>query len=99
MKAAEERCDEIREEYPELRSFFDFLAGKKVQTVTEELHRAWLETRQPAQPEWQDFKTFVGFLESIGLIGTTRQTPSPSGTGSIEINRVGSIYMHGFHMI
>jgi hypothetical protein len=89
VKASEQRCQELREEYHELIPFFDSLAELNILTPRDELHKVWQKTVQKALPEFKDFKKFVDFLLSIGLVSLAELS---GGLGY----RFAEIYTHGF---
>jgi MinD-like ATPase involved in chromosome partitioning or flagellar assembly len=63
-KASKERCDAIREEYPNLKEFFDSLEGKTALLSKEDLQQLWQETAQEISTR---FDEFAEFLNQIGL--------------------------------
>ena len=66
IEASRQRCQEVREEYPELGPFFDALVGFEVLASELKLREMWHETAEGILP---DFREFVDFLLSIGLVG------------------------------
>ena len=89
FKASEQRCQEIREEYPELGPFFDALASLEVLASEQKLREVWRETAQGISPT---FRGFVEFLLSIGLIGLAELQEKEQGY------RFAEIYTYGFNM-
>ena len=61
-KASEERCHAVREEYPDLRKFFDSL--KDMQAAKEELQTRWQESAQEVSPSFDEFSDL---LSEIGI--------------------------------
>jgi cellulose biosynthesis protein BcsQ len=98
VRASYERCNEIREEYPTLQPFFDFLINKEAGISVEDLQKLWRETLQANFPELKDFQQFVSFLRSIGLLRGMRFSRSGGEFIEIETDYVylGNIYLYGF---
>jgi len=92
VKASEQRCQEIREEYPELNPFFDSIVGFNILTPMEDLRKAWQETIRAMLPEFKEFKKFIDFLLDIGLIGIAELRGKEQGY------RFAEIYTYGFKM-
>lgn len=86
------RCDELREEYPDLRPFFDSLVGLNIVASQDELRRLWQKTIQQTLPEFKEFRKFIDFLISIGLIGVAEIREKEQGY------RFAEIYTHGFRL-
>ena len=65
------RCNELREEYPDLNAFFDALKGHSVSLSDEEFYDLW-EELIPKQSlglcDLRDFREFMYFLIDIGLL-------------------------------
>ncbi len=89
VKASEQRCTEVREEYPELGPFFDHIVGFNALTSREDLRKAWQATVKTPMP---DFNNFIEFLLDIGLIGRAELREKEQGY------RFAEIYTHGFKM-
>lgn len=87
--ASQQRCAEVREEYPELGPFLDALAGLEVLASEQKLREVWRETAQAISPT---FGGFVDFLLSIGLIGLAELQEKEQGY------RFADIYTYGFNM-
>jgi len=87
LSASIQRCDEIREEYPELRSFFDSLVNIEVIISEEKLQELWQKT---ANEELPTFKEFADFLLNIGLIGFAKSEEKERSY------RFAEIYTYGF---
>ncbi|MBD2500832.1 ParA family protein [Anabaena azotica] len=85
-KASEKRCDEIKEEYPNLANFFDSLKQKSAFLQREELHNIWQESVQ----EIEDFEEFSSLLIQIGIIEWRENR---------KCYKVADIYVYGFEMI
>jgi hypothetical protein len=86
-KASEERCDAIRQEYPDLERFFESLEGVPAVPAKEELYAVWQQSNLDSYP---DFDNFSGFLSDIGL-AKWREKESRYGFADI--------YAYGFKMI
>jgi cellulose biosynthesis protein BcsQ len=86
-KASEERCDAIKQEYPELCQFFEALEGVQSLPSREQLEQVWQKSAQEIYP---DFDEFANFLREIGLAKWREKEP-----------RYGfpDIYVYGFKMI
>jgi hypothetical protein len=84
--ASKQRCEEVREEYPELGPFFDALAGLDVLVSERKLREVWRETAQGIS---HTFRSFVDLLLSIGLAELPEK-----GHGY----RFAEIYIYGFNM-
>lgn len=85
-KASEKRCDEIKEEYPNLTKFFDSLKDKSAFLSREELHSIWEES---AQDFISDFEDFVDFINEIGLTELREKE---------QRYKFADIYVYGFEM-
>ena len=92
VQASLQRCQELREEYPDLIPFFDSLEGLNVVTPHSELHQRWQKSLQRSHPEFKNFKKFVEFLLNIGLIGLAELQGKEQGY------RFAEIYTHGFRL-
>ncbi len=92
IEASNERCGELKEEYPDLVPFFDSLVGCEIVVSQAKLRELWAGTIQRTLPEFQDFKKFVDFLISIGLIGVAEKREKEQGY------RFAEIYTHGFRI-
>ncbi|AFY72236.1 ATPase involved in chromosome partitioning [Synechococcus sp. PCC 7502] len=86
-KASEERCDAIRQEYPDLERFFESLEGVPALPTKEELYVVWQQSYLDSYP---DFDNFSGFLSDIGL-AKWREKEIRYGFADI--------YVYGFKMI
>ena len=64
-KASEKRCEEIKEEYPNLINFFELLNGKSALLEKEQLQEIW---QNSAVSMIENFEEFASFLGEIGLI-------------------------------
>jgi cellulose biosynthesis protein BcsQ len=86
-KASEERCDAIKQEYPDLCPFFEALEGVPALPSRQQLEQAWEKSAQEIYP---DFDEFASFLTEIGLAKWRHKE-----------NRYGfpDIYVYGFKMI
>jgi hypothetical protein len=91
-EASEKRCQELKEEYSEFIPFFDALVGVNVLISRSDLHTIWQKTVQTRLPEFNDFKKFIDFLISIGLIRLAELREKEQGY------RFAEIYTHGFRM-
>jgi cellulose biosynthesis protein BcsQ len=63
-KASEERCDAIRQEYPDLSEFFDSLEGLTFLPTRDELEEKWRNSTMETMPK---FEEFLNFLAEIGV--------------------------------
>jgi cellulose biosynthesis protein BcsQ len=63
-KASEERCDAIRQEYPDLSEFFDSLEGLTFLPTRDELEEKWRTSTMQVIPR---FEEFLNFLAEIGV--------------------------------
>ena len=84
-KASEKRCEEIKEEYPDLTKFFDSLKGKLAFLSKEQLREVW----QGSAPDIAGFEEFVSFLSEIGIIEWREKE---------KRYKVADIYVYGFEM-
>ena len=64
-KASEKRCEEIKEEYPNLINFFELLNGKSALLEKEQLQEIW---QNSAVSMIENFEEFASFLGEIGII-------------------------------
>ncbi|MDH6097462.1 AAA family ATPase [Anabaenopsis sp. FSS-46] len=85
-KASEKRCDEVKEEYPDLAKFFDSLKQKSAFLTQEELHTIWQESAH----DIAEFEEFTSFLSEIGIIEWREKK---------KTYKVADIYVYGFQMI
>lgn len=86
-KASEERCDAIKQEYPELCQFFEALEGVPALPTRQDLENAWHKSVPEIYP---DFDEFASFLTEIGL---AKWRPKENRYGFPDI------YVYGFKMI
>lgn len=86
-KASEERCNAIKEEYPDLRRFFDHLKGVSALPTREELQTVWQES---AQNVLSPFDEFADWLNEIGLA---------EWRDNEQRYKIADIYVYGFEMI
>lgn len=86
-KASEKRCEEIKEEYPNLINFFDSLKGKSAFLIKEELQKIWQNLPEKVL---ENFEEFVSFLGEIGIIEFREKE---------ERYKFADIYVYGFEMI
>ncbi|MBG1242371.1 MinD/ParA family ATP-binding protein [Nostoc sp. NZL] len=84
-KASEKRCEEIKEEYPDLTKFFDSLKGKLAFLSKEQLQTVWQESAH----DIADFEEFASFLSEIGIIEWREKE---------KRYKVADIYVYGFEM-
>lgn len=85
-KASEKRCEEIKEEYPDLTKFFDSLKGKLAFLSKEQLQELW----QYSAHDIPSFEEFVSFLNEIGIIEWREKE---------NRYKFAHIYVYGFEMI
>jgi hypothetical protein len=90
LEASEKRCGELKEEYGEFIPFFDALVGVNILISRSDLHAIWQRTVQAKVSEFRDFKKFIDFLISIGLIRLAELREKEQGY------RFAEIYTHGF---
>jgi hypothetical protein len=88
-KASEKRCEEIKEEYPDLANFLDNLKGKSAFLSKEELQKIWQDSGYNILVEHRNFKQFVSFLGEIGIIEWREKE---------ERYKFADIYVYGFEM-
>ncbi|MEG5039912.1 MULTISPECIES: P-loop ATPase, Sll1717 family [unclassified Microcoleus] len=87
-KASEKRCEEIKEEYPDLTKFLDNLKGKSAFLSKEQLQEIWQESGSNILANL-DFEQFVSFLGKIGIIEWREKE---------QRYKFADIYVHGFEM-
>ncbi|MFM2377484.1 MAG: hypothetical protein RLZZ143_60 [Cyanobacteriota bacterium] len=86
-RASEERCEAIRQEYPDLENFFRALERISALPSREELSQVWERTARSIIP---DFDRFAELLSEIGL-AQWREKEKRYGFADI--------YVYGFKMI
>jgi len=87
-KASEKRCEEIKEEYPDLTKFLDNLKGKSAFLPKEQLQEIWQDSGSTILGNL-DFEQFVSFLGKIGIIEWREKE---------QRYKFADIYVHGFEM-
>jgi len=87
-KASEKRCEEIKEEYPDLTKFLDNLKGKSAFLPKEHLQEIWQDSGSTILGNL-DFEQFVSFLGKIGIIEWREKE---------QRYKFADIYVHGFEM-
>ena len=87
-KASEKRCEEIKEEYPDLTKFLDNLKGKSAFLSKEQLQEIWQDSGDNILGNL-DFEQFVSFLGKIGIIEWREKE---------ERYKFADIYVYGFEM-
>jgi len=85
-KASEERCHAIREEYPNLRRFFDSLKGIQALLPKEDLQSVW---QSSAQNIVSTFDEFSSLLSEIGIAEWREKD---------QRYKFADIYVYGFEM-
>jgi len=85
--ASEERCDAIKQEYPNLCPFFESLEGVTFLPSKEQLEEIW---QKNAQEIYTNFDEFTNFLSEIGL-AKWREKEQRYGFPDI--------YVYGFKML
>jgi MinD-like ATPase involved in chromosome partitioning or flagellar assembly len=85
-KASEKRCEEIKEEYPNLTIFFDSLKGKSGFLSKEQLQEIWQDS---VYSIIANFYEFVSFLGEIGIIEWREKE---------QRYKFADIYVYGFEM-
>ncbi|GAC1393087.1 MAG: ParA family protein [Ktedonobacteraceae bacterium] len=91
IAAIQERCEDMRQTYPQLQPFFDALAGQNHFMHSGELQSIWLNTAKKNVPELKDFAHFVSYLRGIGLIMILEQE-------SVLVYLFANMYATGFNM-
>jgi MinD-like ATPase involved in chromosome partitioning or flagellar assembly len=86
--ASQQRCNEVREEYPELNDFFENLREKSIFQSKDDLQSLWETTAQAAEPELDGF---LELLEKIGLVSWRDKKGE-------ERYRFADLYIDGFKM-
>lgn len=86
-KASEERCSAVKEEYPDLRDFFDSLKDEKALLFKEDLQKVWQES---AKDVMSPFDEFANWLSEIGLAEWREKD---------QRYKFADIYVYGFEMI
>ena len=86
-KASEERCNAIKEEYPNLSRFFDSLKDVSALLSKEELQTVW---HKSAQDVISSFDNFAKLLSEIGLAEWREKE---------QRYKFADIYVYGFEMI
>lgn len=86
-KASQERCNAIKEEYPDLRKFFNSLKDVQALSSKEELQTVWQES---AQDVMSPFDEFADLLSEIGLAEWREKE---------QRYKFADIYVYGFEMI
>jgi cellulose biosynthesis protein BcsQ len=86
-QASEERCHAVREEYPDLRKFFDSLKGMQALLSKEELQSVWQESAQDVSSELDEFSNL---LSEIGIAEWREKE---------QRYKFADIYVYGFEMI
>jgi len=86
-KASEERCEAIKQEYPDLCKFFEELEGVPALPTKDELYEVW---QKSAIEPYTEFDNFSNFLSEIGL-AKWREKESRYGFADI--------YVYGFKMV
>jgi len=87
-KASEKRCEEIKEEYPDLTKFLDNLKGKSAFLSKEQLQEIWQDSGSNILANL-DFEQFVSFLGKIGIIEWREKE---------QRYKFADIYVYGFEM-
>jgi cellulose biosynthesis protein BcsQ len=85
-KASEKRCEEIKEEYPNLINFFELLNGKSALLEKEQLQAIW---QNSAVSIIENFEEFASFLGEIGIIEWREKD---------KRYKFADIYVYGFKM-
>ena len=85
-KASEERCNAIKEEYPDLVDFLDNLKDIPALAEAGQLEKIWEES---AQNVISSFEDFVAFLNEIGILEWRARD---------QRYRFADIYVYGFEM-
>ena len=85
--ASKERCDAIKQEYPNLSDFFNALEGVNALITKDELEGVWQET--DSIRNIASFNEFVDLLTKIGIIQWRDRD---------EKYRFADIYISGFKM-
>ncbi|NJR61915.1 MAG: ParA family protein [Cyanobacteria bacterium CRU_2_1] len=86
-KASEERCHAVREEYPDLKKFFDSLKSMQALLSREELQTVWQESAQDISSVFDEFSDL---LSEIGIAEWREKE---------QRYKFADIYVYGFEMI
>jgi len=86
-QASEERCQAVREEYPDLKRFFDSLKDMPALLSKEELQTIWQECAQNISSAFDDFSDL---LSEIGIAEWREKE---------QRYKFADIYVYGFEMI
>lgn len=89
LRASRQRCAEVREEYSELRPFFDALTNLEILMSKQQLQELW---EKHGKGFFVDFSDFVSFLTDIGLIRLIE------ARGKAQSYQFAEIYASGFNM-
>jgi cellulose biosynthesis protein BcsQ len=89
LQASRQRCREVRDEYPALRSFFDALANLEALMSKQQLQELWDKNAKDIFPDSSDF---VNFLIDIGLVRLVESR------GKEQSYQFAEIYASGFNM-
>lgn len=85
-KASEKRCEEIKEEYPNLIKFFDSLKGESAFLSKEQLQQIWHNSSPSIVASFEEFASFLG---EIGIIEWREKE---------KRYKFADIYVYGFEM-
>ncbi len=87
--ASLERCDALKNEYPDLVPFFDAMQSLRSQFKDEDLRPVWKTT---AEKQWASYEKFVSQLEAIGLLAVRKESDAKYRYA------VAALYIDGFNM-
>ena len=86
-EASKKRCEEIKEEYPNLINFFDSLKGKSAFLTKNRLQKIWQDSAADIVGNFEEFASFLG---EIGIIEFREKE---------KRYKFADIYVYGFEMI
>lgn len=89
MKASRDRFENLCQDYPELRSFFDAVVRSYGNITLKDLRILWQTHVQNSTPQFKGFSFFFTFLQSIGFIDTLPMQEN-------ERYDIGPIYCYAF---
>jgi len=87
--ASIERCDALKNEYPDLVPFFDAMQSLRSQFKDVDLRPLWEAT---AAKQWTSYEKFVSQLEAIGLLAVRKESDAKYRYA------VAALYIDGFNV-
>ncbi len=85
-KASEKRCEEIKEEYPDLTQFFDYLKGESAFLERQQLEEIWHKSAYNTEVNFEEFASSLG---EIGIVEWRKKE---------QRYKFADIYVYGFEM-